>query len=342
MNRIALISAGYLGDTFWALQTLPLLHETFPNAEIFVIGRPFCNTLCKEKNVVVNSIPSDRHRDQWSFSSLMQDAKKVRKEIAPDLIFDLTGNRYSALFAWKTGAYTVGADIAGEAAALYQHCAPARFRKCQHLVQQPLTILRSFLGLPEQENTPSLLPPEPVFPKEEVYAKLDLQNDPLILLIPGAGWNAKMWQKEKFQALAKYCVKHGKTVLISGSKAEFELCKEIAQDLDRKQVRLMIDDLELVISLLPHLSCCIGNDSGISHLAAAAGVNTIQLFCPTNPVHSAALGERVSILRSSCPLKPENNEKFCTGTPIMTCSRKECMDHSVEQVIAEMERMSVL
>lgn len=116
----------------------------------------------------------------------------------------------------------------------------------------------------------------------------------------------------------------------------------IAKDLDRKKVRLLIDDLELLISLLPHLSCCIGNDSGISHLAAAAGVKTIQLFCPTNPAHSEALGKSVLILRSSCPLKPEQDQKFCTGVPKMTCSRKECMDISVDQVVTEMERMGVL
>lgn len=338
-----MISAGYLGDTFWALQTLPILHKYFPQAEIFVIGRSFCSVLAKqEKVIVVNSIPSDRTRDSWSFRNMMRDAKKIRKEIAPDLVFDLTCNRYSALFAWKTGAYTAGADTAGEATVLYQHSAPVKFRKCQHLVHQPLTILRSFLGLTALDHTPLLSAPEPFYPEEEVYRKLCLeQNSNLILLVPGAGWKAKMWQKEKWQALAKYCIEQGKTVLISGSKAEFELCKEIAQDLDRKQVRLMIDELELVISLLPHLSCCIGSDSGISHIAAAAGVNTIQLFCPTNPAFSAEQRNNLTVLRSSCPLQ-SNSSQYCTPVPLLCCHRKECMDHSVEQVIAEMERMSVV
>lgn len=344
VNRIVLITAGYLGDTFWAMQAIPMIRNCFSKAEIYIIGRAFSTVLCKTENViVVNSIPSDRRRDQWSFRKLMNDAEKIRKDIAPDLIFDLTCNRYSALFAWKLNAYTVGADIANEAAALYHFTAPVRFRKCQHLVHQPLMVLRSFLGLPELEETPAPIPPEPFYPKEEVYRKLCLeQKSNLILLVPGAGWKAKMWQKEKFRALAKYCMERGKTVLISGSKGEAGLCEEIAQDLDRKQVRLLIDDLGFLVSSLPYISCCIGSDSGISHLAAAAGVNTIQLFCPTNPVHSAALGKRVVILRSSCPLKPENNLKFCTGVPVMSCSRKECMDISVERVIAEMERMSVL
>ena len=34
----------------------------------------------------------------------------------------------------------------------------------------------------------------------------------LILLVPGAGWKAKMWHPEKFNAVAKICIDHGKTV----------------------------------------------------------------------------------------------------------------------------------
>ena len=343
VNRIAVITAGYLGDTFWALQVLPILRNSFPNAEIYILGRSFCSALCKDENIIiVNSIPSDRRRDQWSFRNLWNDAETIRKKIAPDLVFDLTCNRYSALFAWKLNAYTVGADIAGEAVALYHFCAPVKDRKWKHLAYQPLLMIHRFLGIPEPEKMPLLVSPAPFYNKEEVWTKLDLSGpEELILLVPGAGWKAKMWQPEKFNAVAKICIDHGKTVFISGSKSEFELCKAIAKDLDRKKIRLLIDDLELLISLLPHLSCCIGSDSGISHLSAAAGVKTIQLFCPTNPDFSAEKRENVTVLRSSCPLKRDLFQ-YCTTIPRLTCDRKACMDISVDQVVAEMERTGVL
>ncbi len=342
-SRIAVIAAGYLGDTFWASQCLPLLRNSFPQAEIWLIGRSFCSALCKDENIfIVNNIPSDRRRDQWSFLCLFAEAETIRKKIVPDLVFDLTYNRYSALFAWKLNAYTVGADIAGEAAALYHFCAPVKNRKCKHLACQPLLTVRHFLALPEQETPPEMIPPSPFYNKEEIQVKLDLTgSEEWILLVPGAGWKAKMWQPEKWNELAKICINRGKTVFLSGSKNELELCREIAKDLDRKKIRLLIDDLELLFSLLPHLSCCIGSDSGISNLAAAAGVKTLQLFCPTNPVHSKALGRSVSILRSSCPQLPEWDQ-YCTGIPLMSCNRKECMDFSVDQVAAEIERRGAI
>jgi hypothetical protein len=41
----------------------------------------------------------------------------------------------------------------------------------------------------------------------------------------------------------------------------------------------------------------IGNDSGITHLAAAAGVPTLALFGPTNPAVWAPRGRQVEVLR---------------------------------------------
>ncbi len=55
---------------------------------------------------------------------------------------------------------------------------------------------------------------------------------------------------------------------------------------------------------LPHLAAVlegtifIGHDSGISHLAAAAGANCILLFGPTDPAIWAPLNENVCVLHA--------------------------------------------
>ena len=43
----------------------------------------------------------------------------------------------------------------------------------------------------------------------------------------------------------------------------------------------------------------IGNDSGITHLAAAAGVPVVAVFGPTDPEIWAPRGERVQVLRGA-------------------------------------------
>jgi ADP-heptose:LPS heptosyltransferase len=42
----------------------------------------------------------------------------------------------------------------------------------------------------------------------------------------------------------------------------------------------------------------VGNDSGISHLAAAWGAPVLALFGPTDPAQWAPVGPRVRVLRA--------------------------------------------
>jgi ADP-heptose:LPS heptosyltransferase len=51
-------------------------------------------------------------------------------------------------------------------------------------------------------------------------------------------------------------------------------------------------------ALLSRAGAYLGNDSGISHLAAAWGAPTLSLFGPTDPAVWAPLGPRSRALRS--------------------------------------------
>jgi len=62
-----------------------------------------------------------------------------------------------------------------------------------------------------------------------------------------------------------------------------------------------IDDLYELACWLAGASVYIGNDSGITHLAAAAGAPVAALFGPTDPAIWAPRGPRFASLR---PLEP--------------------------------------
>ena len=51
-------------------------------------------------------------------------------------------------------------------------------------------------------------------------------------------------------------------------------------------------------SLLRRCAAYLGNDSGVTHLAALAGVPTVALFGPSDPARWSPLGPRVTVLRS--------------------------------------------
>ena len=65
-----------------------------------------------------------------------------------------------------------------------------------------------------------------------------------------------------------------------------------------------MDDLYQLACWLARARIYIGNDSGITHLAAAAGAPVVALFGPTDPRVWAPRGERVRIVATARPGEP--------------------------------------
>ena len=57
---------------------------------------------------------------------------------------------------------------------------------------------------------------------------------------------------------------------------------------------LRVDDLAAILSLC---HAYLGNDSGVTHLAAASGAATVALFGPTDPAVWGPRGRSVTIIR---------------------------------------------
>ncbi|MBM4300198.1 MAG: glycosyltransferase family 9 protein [Deltaproteobacteria bacterium] len=69
-----------------------------------------------------------------------------------------------------------------------------------------------------------------------------------------------------------------------------------------------------VARVLSRCRLYIGNDSGLTHLAAAVGrPDVLALFGPTDPRVWAPLGPRVSILRAPGPQTPGAEGRSITG-----------------------------
>ena len=111
-----------------------------------------------------------------------------------------------------------------------------------------------------------------------------------IYLHPGAGAAWKRWPADRFAELATHlCGVH----LIEGP-ADGNAVAEVLEHIDLPVLRP--SSLEDLAQHLRTACLFIGNDSGVTHLAAALGVPTIALFGPTDPVQWAPLG-RARVLR---------------------------------------------
>jgi ADP-heptose:LPS heptosyltransferase len=56
--------------------------------------------------------------------------------------------------------------------------------------------------------------------------------------------------------------------------------------------------VRVLAAALAEAGLFLGNDSGVSHLAAAVGTPTVALFGPTDPTVWSPIGPRVTVVRS--------------------------------------------
>ncbi|MEO7653285.1 MAG: glycosyltransferase family 9 protein [Bryobacteraceae bacterium] len=100
---------------------------------------------------------------------------------------------------------------------------------------------------------------------------------------PFASCVRKRWPRPQFQATAAGLSKHFSVDWCAGPEEQFPGA-------------IRIDNLYELACWLAGARVYIGNDSGISHLAAATGVPVIVLFGPTDPAVWAPRGPSVTVL----------------------------------------------
>jgi ADP-heptose:LPS heptosyltransferase len=199
-----------------------------------------------------------------------------------------------------------------------------------HMVDHFLSLPRS-LGLAVQEDTPRLH----LLEEDRDVAAAFLQDHgmlrdrPLIAVHPGSGSHAKIWPLERFRALAHRLVEaYEAGILLVVGPGEERIKKDLLPTKWPK-TWLVLDTLPL-----PHLGailerCCtlVGNDSGITHMAAALGVPVVALFGPTDPVRWAPRGAGVNLIRRDLPCSP------CGRDKMVRCPFRWCLvDISLDEV----------
>jgi heptosyltransferase-2 len=132
---------------------------------------------------------------------------------------------------------------------------------------------------------------------------------PILAIHPGSGSETKNWPIENWiefgsrngvfqSAIGEHGRLGKRSFLIVSGEADKTRCARLESEWKDGDVRFAKN------LPLPHLaavledSIFVGHDSGISHLAAAAGARCILLFGPTDPDVWAPMNENVKVLRA--------------------------------------------
>jgi heptosyltransferase-3 len=124
-------------------------------------------------------------------------------------------------------------------------------------------------------------------------------GEKIMVIQPGSGGTRKCWHLDNFLAVARELDSRGVEIIFLLGPAELERFGDEKIKKISNVVRCMTDlSLTQVLGLLSCVDGFIGNDSGITHLAAALGVKTYSIYGPTNPAVYKSIGPAVTVFSS--------------------------------------------
>jgi ADP-heptose:LPS heptosyltransferase len=153
-------------------------------------------------------------------------------------------------------------------------------------------------GTPATPSKPPAAPPAfRASAAEQAAARPFLDELPgaFLAIHAGSGSAAKNWPAERFAQLPARLSYERHWLLIDGPAD-----RDVSAALQRVPGAVVARELKprVLGALLSHAGIYVGNDSGVSHLAAAFDAPTLALFGPTEPALWSPRGERVMALRA--------------------------------------------
>ncbi|HMA16087.1 MAG TPA: glycosyltransferase family 9 protein, partial [Kiloniellaceae bacterium] len=166
-------------------------------------------------------------------------------------------------------------------------------------------------------------------------AELLPEGPPVLAVAPAANWIGKTWPAERFAELALRLtaadgILPGGRIAVVAAPHEMFQARPVLHAAGARGVNLFEKgDLLTAAACLERAAFFVGNDSGLMHLAAAAGTPTLGLFGPSPESRYRPWGPRASFVRT-----PESFEAL-TGAPGFDFAARRCFMESLTVDAAE-------
>lgn len=309
-ESIALVRAGALGDTVLTLPAVQALRDSYPKAHLCAIGYPA----------------------PWKIAgSLMDEVLSVDRAELAGL---LTGTPVPALISWLSQVDLLVLWTQQDRGSMLRSTAKPEIISASPYpppgIHASAWLLQT-LALPDDTPAGFRLAFDGAERAEATSVLRALHLSRPVMLHPGAGAHWKRWPAERFAALADALERRGRQVLLVEGPSDMESIEVVQAHAARPYPVLHEASLRRLAALLAQGSLFIGNDSGVTHLAAISGVPTVALFGPTDPASWAPLG--TSRVVRSCTARATFQGQ------IRVCDDPACMSAvTVAEVMAVIEQ----
>jgi heptosyltransferase-3 len=130
----------------------------------------------------------------------------------------------------------------------------------------------------------------------------DTATKRFVAIHPGSGAVEKCWPTSRFAEVIERLWEQNHPVLLLAGPADTECVDDVLKQLSlplKPEMFKMLTHAPLleVARNLQECRCYLGNDSGITHLAAMLGVPTVAIFGPTDPAIWQPVGPFVKVLQ---------------------------------------------
>jgi len=260
IKKILFISLSNIGDAVMTTPVLQVLHELYPEAVIDIVGD-------QRSSEIFKHCPFR--------GEIFHKQKKSFLRGVPALLMTLWSQYYDLVVDTRTDGLA------------YLLPAGKRFTKINrtatgpHAVQQHLGIISEiYQGVPPQCHVW-------IGEKENNFAKEilgDYYDKKLLGVGPGANADVKIWSKENYLSLVKKTGNNFNAVVFFGNDKDKEYSNYISSRVEIPCINLcgMTSVLEAV-AIQRCLDIFVGNDSGLGHMASAAGIPTLTIFGTGDP-----------------------------------------------------------
>ena len=324
VKHILIIRPGAIGDVIVTLPTIGAIRKHFHNARIEIMGYASFLEIAKGRfyaDTVSRFDQADIAPLFVKYSSV--PASLINNFDNADLIISFVSDKEQIMVR--------NLRAAGAKHVIHYEPFPSESEHV-HIIDHFLKCL-DLLGIPHSNKIPKIfLKDEDVlFGESFLKDRIVHPNKMLVAVHPGSGSRQKCWSLDRYVELILWLNEEmDAQILIISGPADTEIVEDLRVKVKDKFILADQLPLPFLAAIIKRCNLFVGNDSGITHLAAAVETPAIAIFGSSDPSMWGPRGERVKILFKKSACSP------CSFDTRRNCITQTCLGSvTVEDVMSE-------
>ena len=295
-DRVAILRALALGDLLCAVPTLRALRHAWPKAEMVLIGLPWARQFVRRFARYLDGFREfpgypglpEREPDVAQIPAFLTHMQREHFDLAIQL--HGSGSFVNSLTVLLGAPRCAGFFVQGEYCPDSKMFAPWPQTGLEiHRLQS----LAAHLGIPSRGDELEFpLSGDDFRELAQLPHASDLVPGRYVCVHPGASAADRRWPVENFAAVADALAAGGRQIVLTGVESERALTAAVRRAMRRPAIDLAGETtLGSLGALVSRAALLVGNDTGVSHVAAALRTPSVVISTGDNPARWAPINQ---------------------------------------------------